>query len=240
MSVSVQGSSLAQYSGRLDGLSGDGAGRTINMIVGSGSNRLGLCIITKAGSSQGNIAAPTIDGVDMDLAGGWTSVGGGISAVYYKKEASLGGNGTKAIRCYTTIYSTMDVVFTVGCLNDVDQTTPIGTVVTDSSGTANSPRSAACSVTSGGICINAGCAQYPASITPAGSQILLDPNSTGPTDPGIGFVEHSYLADATAMGFSWPGGTAQVSNLIVPINPAAGGGSTGPALYYALMRQQAS
>lgn len=223
MAVSLQAGSVASY----DGVVGTpNLWQDLSVTVSAGAD-LALFLVVFDGynidssGAGGFFNVPTVDGSNMTLV---DTIGGGAnntSAIYRMLGVSA---GTRTVRASVAAWAGQNYSLTAFACSGVDQTTPTGTVVKTSLGVGTSPQSSACTVAAGGIALaSRGISDGSQNITKA----------SGETDvraaiamSGQGYLL-SYRADATAMGYSWAAGGLQTHQIIVPINPSAGGGGGG-------------
>jgi len=108
-------------------------------------------------------------------------------------------------------------------LSGVNQSTPNGTILKSNTGSQTSPVSKSTTVESGGMAIDfLSIKTTGRTITASGSQTAVGTTLSS----GVSTSGASYLADASAMAWTFDGGTQNVNHVVIPVNPAAGGGSS--------------
>lgn len=198
--------------------------QNISVTVSAGSDLAVFLIVSVSGyridgsGGGGFWNVPTFDGNAMTSVATIADGANSTSHIYRIVGVSA---GTFTLTVSVAAYAGVTYLCTAVPASGVDQTTPTGTAVTYTTGTSSSPQSNSCTVASGGVAIAAhGINATTQGLTAGAGQSSL---RAAMVQGGCEFL-HTYKADATAMGYSWTATAPQNHQVIVPINPSAGGG----------------
>lgn len=224
MAVAVDSVSQGSISGA--------ASLTISHTVGSGSNRALYVFVTSQNST------------DLMSSGTVTYGGTGLgSALQSVVESGNGSNFLRVFRMTAPPSGTANVVITPSAsaylhaycvsLEDVDQTTPEGTIVTNPPGgsatTSTSPSSVTVTLGTGGMALDMITRRVASSsLTPDGSQTR---SGTELTAGAIATSGASRKSGSGSTTMSWTfASTNNVSHLVVPVNATPSADTTPPTL----------
>lgn len=223
MTVALQTANVAAFDG------GPNTTQDISITVSAGSDLAIFIVVSNAGfridstPGGGFWNLPTVDGNAVTSVATIADAANNTSHIYRYVGVAA---GIRTIRFSVAAYAGVSYVCTAIPASGVDQTTPCGTPVLHSTGTSSSPQSNACTVAAGGVAIAAhGINATSQGLTAGSGQSTL---RASVVQGGCQFL-HTYKADAAAMAYSWTATSPQNHQVIVPINPSAGGGGGGSA-----------